>query len=417
VKFPDGFLWGVATAAHQVEGGNLSSDAWVMENMADSLYAEPSGDALDFYHRYPDDVALVASLGLNAFRFGVEWGRIEPEAGLVSRAELDHYSRLVDCCLDHGLTPVVTLHHFTSPRWLVRAGGWTNPDTAARFAEHSGRVVETLGDRVQWYCTINEANTPMQVTGNGLASPQLAARMESGRAAAAAEFGIPVERFTPFFPYASTEEAIAVVADAHRQCVDAVHAARSDAKAGVTLSLQQQVAEPGGEEQAGRVDEALNNRFLRELGTVGDFVAVQNYGRLRWGADGRIPDTENVSGNGLSMVPESLAATCRQAHEITGLPVLVTEHGTDLDTAQDHRRARFITESLVHLARAIDDGLPVLGYVHWCLADNFEWFKGYSGNFGLVEVDRATQRRSLRPSATVLGQIARANAVPEPAEG
>ena len=238
MRFPDGFLWGVATAAHQVEGGNITSDAWVMENMPGSLYAEPSGDALDFYHRYPDDVALVASLGLNAFRFGVEWGRIEPERGLVSQAELDHYSRLVDCCLDHGLTPVVTLHHFTSPRWLIRDGGWTNPETAARFAEHTARVVARFGDRVQWYCTINEANTPLQVTGNGLASPALAGRMEAGRATAAAAFGIPVEQFTPFFPYASGEDALAVVADAHRQSVDAVHAANSTAKAGVTLSIQ-----------------------------------------------------------------------------------------------------------------------------------------------------------------------------------
>ena len=147
------------------------------------------------------------------------------------------------------------------------------------------------------------------------------------------------------------------------------------------------------------------------MGRIGDFVAVQNYGRLRYDANGRVLDTENVSGNGLSMVPGSLAATCRQAHQVTGLPVLVTEHGTDLRTDQDHRRAAFITESLQELGKAIGDGLPVLGYIHWCLADNFEWFKGYEGNYGIVEVDRSTQQRRIRPSAIVLGQAATSNAI------
>jgi beta-glucosidase len=406
-SFPDDFLWGAATAAHQVEGNNVTSDAWVMENMADSLYAEPSGDALDFYHRYPDDVRLVSELGLNCLRFGVEWGRIEPESGLVSQAELDHYSRLVDCCLEQGVAPVVTLHHFTSPRWVTGTGGWSEPDTARRFAEHCARVVDRLGDRVQWFCTINEANTPLQITGNGLLSPALAGRLEAGRAAAAAAFGVATERFTPFFPYAGDEPAIEVVGEAHRQAVDAIHASSSDAMAGITLSMQQQFAEPGGQEHATEVDEVLNLRFLRDMGTVGDFVGVQNYSRLRYGPDGRITDTENLSGNGLPMVPESLAATCRQAWEVTGKPVLVTEHGCDLTTDEDHRRVEFVSASLQHLRAAMDDGVDVRGYIHWCLADNFEWFKGYQGTYGLLEVDRGTQMRSPRPSARALGDIAR----------
>jgi beta-glucosidase len=114
VAFPNGFLWGVATAAHQVEGANVGSDAWLMEHLPGSMYREPSGDAVDFYHRYPEDIAVVAALGLNAFRFGVEWARIEPEPGEISRAQLEHYSRLVDTCLGHGIEPIVTLDHFTT---------------------------------------------------------------------------------------------------------------------------------------------------------------------------------------------------------------------------------------------------------------------------------------------------------------
>jgi beta-glucosidase len=168
-RFPDGFLWGVATAAHQVEGNNVGCDAWLMEQLPGTVYREPSGDAADFYHRYPDDIAVIAALGLNAFRFGVEWARVEPENGQISVSQLDHYSRVVDTCLRHGIEPVVTLHHFTSPQWLIRHnGGWRSPDTAARFADYAATVMGRLGDRVRWVCTINEANTPVLLADNGL---------------------------------------------------------------------------------------------------------------------------------------------------------------------------------------------------------------------------------------------------------
>jgi beta-glucosidase len=166
--FPDGFLWGAATAGHQVEGGNVNSDGWVLEHLPHTLFREPSGDACDFLHRYPDDIATVAALGLNAFRFGAEWSRVEPDPGEFSTAALDHYARLVDTCLGHGITPVVTLHHFTSPRWLITHGGWRSADTPARFAAYAGRVMQHLGDRVDWVCTLNEANTPLQLAFNGL---------------------------------------------------------------------------------------------------------------------------------------------------------------------------------------------------------------------------------------------------------
>jgi beta-glucosidase len=408
-RFPDEFLWGAASAAHQVEGNNVTSDAWVLEHMAGSMYAEPSLDAVDFYHRYRDDAAMVAGLGLNSLRFGVEWGRVEPEPGMVSRAELDHYSRVVDACLEHGLTPVVTLHHFTTPRWVVADGGWLNRDTASRFAEHCARVAERFDERVDWYCTINEVNTPVQLTGNGLISPRGLELLEAAKHRGAAAFGVPVEQFCPFFPYANDEPSLAVVLEAHRQAVDALHSTRSTIKAGVTLSMQEQVGEAGGEEAAADADEQLNRRFLRDFGTVGDFVGVQNYSRIRYDGTGRIEETENLSGMGLPMVPASLAATCRQAYEVTGLPVLVTEHGTDLDTDQDHLREAFIVDSLKILADTIGDGVDVCGYIHWSLHDNFEWFKGYEGHFGLVEVDRATQTRTPRPSAAALGRIARTN--------
>ena len=133
-QFPKDFLWGTATAAHQVEGNNFNCDYWPMEYMPGSIFAEPSGDAIDHYHRYPQDIALLASLGFNAYRFSIEWARIEPEDGFISKAALDHYRRMLETCHQHGLTPVVSYHHFTTPRWAISQGGWTNPDTAAKFA-------------------------------------------------------------------------------------------------------------------------------------------------------------------------------------------------------------------------------------------------------------------------------------------
>jgi beta-glucosidase len=318
VTFPDGFLWGVATAAHQVEGANVSSDAWLMEHLPGSMYREPSGDAVDFYHRYPDDIAVVATLGLNAFRFGVEWARIEPEAGEISRAQLEHYSRVVDTCLGHGVEPIVTLHHFTSPQWLIRwHGGWRSHDTADRFADYAATVMSRLGDRVSWVCTINEANTPLLLAHYGL----LSAKPHNANSLAAKAFGVADNDFCPFFPTASDERAIEVVGRAHRLAVDSVHAAASGAQAGITLSLQDVAAEPGGEEAADYQDEIINRRFLRDMGSVGDFVGVQTYTRLTYGSDGRLKvPAGDVSDNGLELVPSALTATCRQAFDITGLP-------------------------------------------------------------------------------------------------
>jgi len=158
VSFPDGFLWGTATSAHQVEGGNVYNDSWLAEHLPGSHYAEPSGDACDHYHRYESDIALIAGLGLGAYRFSLEWSRIEPEDGEFSRAALDHYRRMLDACHEHGLTPFLTFHHFTSPRWIAAAGGWEERRTAERFARFCERAMRHLGDLVPYACTLNEPN-------------------------------------------------------------------------------------------------------------------------------------------------------------------------------------------------------------------------------------------------------------------
>src|SRR5579859_1537475 len=158
LTFPSGFLWGTATAAHQVEGNNVYNDSWLMEHLPDTIYAEPSGDACDHYHRFEEDIKLLAELGFTMYRFSIEWARIEPEEGEFSSAVLDHYRRVLAACHEHGIKPMVTFHHFTSPRWLIASGGWQDERTPEKFARYCARATDYLGDLIDFACTINEAN-------------------------------------------------------------------------------------------------------------------------------------------------------------------------------------------------------------------------------------------------------------------
>lgn len=162
-RMKTGFLLGAATAAHQVEGNNIHSGFWQLEQMEYGGFTEPSGDAVDHYHRYAEDIAALAVAGLNAYRFSLEWARIEPEEGRFCLEEVRHYRDVLDCCIEHGVTPVVTLHHFFSPAWLIRKGGWESESTVEYFARYADFVAEHLGSRMDYVCTINEANMGIQV--------------------------------------------------------------------------------------------------------------------------------------------------------------------------------------------------------------------------------------------------------------
>lgn len=163
MHFAKDFLFGAATAAHQVEGNNIHSDSWAQEHMEHSSYNEPSGNAVDHYHRYEKDIHLLAGAGLNAYRFSIEWARIEPEEGRFDAGEIEHYRRVIRCCKANGVEPIVTLHHFTSPKWLISKGGWEAETTPADFARYVRYVMERLGNEMNYVCTINEANMGIQV--------------------------------------------------------------------------------------------------------------------------------------------------------------------------------------------------------------------------------------------------------------
>ena len=156
VNFPNDFLWGTASAAHQTEGGNWNNDWWEHEHKEGTPCREPSGDACDSYNRYAEDIALVREMGLGAYRFSIEWSRIEPEDGEFSAAQLDHYRRLIVECHEQGVKPVVTFHHFSTPRWMAARGGWANPDIVDRFGRFCERATAHFGDLISIGCTINE---------------------------------------------------------------------------------------------------------------------------------------------------------------------------------------------------------------------------------------------------------------------
>ena len=163
MAFPKGFMIGAATAAHQVEGNNVHSDYWLQEHMPHTSFTEPSGDACDHYTRYAEDIELLANAGLTAYRFSIEWARIEPEEGQFDEPEIEHYRQVIRCCRDYGVEPVVTLHHFTSPAWLIRKGGWEAESTVEYFRRYAACVAEQLGGELNYICTINEANMGLQL--------------------------------------------------------------------------------------------------------------------------------------------------------------------------------------------------------------------------------------------------------------
>jgi beta-glucosidase len=406
--FPPNFLWGVAGAAHQIEGNNVNSDCWLLEHVPNTPYAEPSGDACDHYHRYEEDIALIASLGFNTYRFSIEWARIEPEEGEFSRAVLEHYRRVLAACHEHNLTPVVTYHHFTSPRWFAAKGGWEVLDNAGLFARYCERATAYLGDLIAAGCTFNEPNVGMLIQQMGFSASGEEVTNAPYRKAAAKAVGS--DHFSAFPSCCQQVLARDTFLKAHRMAFDAIKSVSGSFPVGMTLAMSDHQAVPGGEAVRDRMRHEIDDVFLDVTGGD-DFIGVQTYSRTRYGAEGVLPSEAGVETTqmGYEFWPESLEATIRYASKYTGLPVLVTENG--IGTEDDNRRIEYVRRALQGVHHCLQDGIEVRGYCYWSIFDNFEWNQGYRPKFGLITVDRETQKRTLKPSATWLGNIARAKAL------
>jgi beta-glucosidase len=407
-KFPEGFVWGTATAAHQVEGNNVGSDFWLLEHTPGSLFAEPSADACDHFHRYPQDIALLAQLGFTAYRFSLEWARIEPEEGHFSLAALDHYRRMLASCHEHGLIPCLTFHHFTSPRWFVADGGWEERGNVDRFVRFCERATQHLGDLIGMGCTINEANLTAMLASTGHVPPGGFKSVTPFVAEAARRCGTTLDRFGPFLlgdPYKIRDTML----DAHTRARDVIKGGRGAFPLGVTLAMMDYQAVSGGEAvcEAARVQSY--GAFL-EAARRDDFVGVQTYSRHRFGAEGPLGPEPGVPTliMGYEFWPEALEATIRYASRMAQVPIYVTENG--IGTTDDGQRLDYVHRALAGVVNCLQAGIDVRGYFYWSLMDNFEWLFGYGPQFGLVAVDRRTQMRTPKPSAHYLGAVARANA-------
>lgn len=414
MTFPADFVWGAATAAHQVEGGNWNSDCWALENAKPSFFVEPSGVACDQFARYNDDLAILAGLGLNTYRFSIEWARVEPEEGAFSQQMLDHYKRVIDACWTRNIQPMATFHHFTNPRWMARDGGWQDDRFPERFARYCETVANAFGDQLAYACTINEINLPDSLE-------ELMSRVKAKHpervAAGGAAMGAPIEAF---FLFAGTETYTARAIRAHELARDAIKAAAPHVPVGMTMSIQE--CEADDTDTARAAVAAYKQRVYApyyEAAKRDDFLGVQTYSRMRFSPDGkytrRPPPGVELTQMGYEYRPEALGVACRDAWAATRIPLIVTESG--IATQDDSRRRAFIRSALESVSAAMADGVDIRGYVYWTLLDNFEWMSGYAPTFGLVGVDRRTMARAIKPSAVMIGDIARANSLDATASG
>jgi beta-glucosidase len=404
--FPQKFLWGAATAAHQVEGNNINSDNWLLERAPNTIYKEPSGDACDHYHLYEQDINQLADLGFNAYRFSIEWARIEPEKGSFSRAELEHYRRMLEVCHRRGLTPLVTYSHFTLPRWFAFQGAWENPESSDLFARYCEKATTHLGDLIGYAATFNEPDIPHLLRWINLPylppGVDLPGVMAIQKGALRKYLNAP--EFSSFL-IGDGEKSRENIMAAHTKGRSAIKSAKN-IPVGLTLSMEDDQPDGTGSRYAEKQADVYGPWL--KLAKQDDFVGVQTYTRSRI-ASKTLPPPQGaeLTQLGYEFYPESLEHTVRFAAKESGVPVIVTENG--IATEDDKRRVEYIQRALAGLKRCIDDGVVVRGYLHWSLLDNFEWIYGYTPKFGLIAVDRQTQKRTVKPSAVILGKIAKAN--------
>jgi beta-glucosidase len=442
VIFPDGWVWGAATAAYQVEGavreGGRGVSIWdTFSHTPGKIANGDTGDvACDHYHRYPADVALMRELGLGGYRFSIAWPRIFPTGGgRPHEAGLDFYRRLVDELHAAGITPYVTLYHWDLPQALQAQGGWTNRDTARRFGELAHVVANTLGSGVRHWITINEPWVA------GFLGHLLGLHAPGGRDLRAAL------------------QAAHTLLLAHGEGMAALRAEmRPGDEAGIALNLAP--CQPAGDsnadlEAAFRGDGFMNRWFLDALyhgyypddmvrlygdampeiapgdmdliAQPTDFLAVNYYTRSLLAYDPSAPPLDarlvvppgaRVTAMGWEVYPTGIYDVLKRVHDDYAPPrLLVTENGAAYDDVvadgkvDDPAREDYLREHLVQVYRAIEDGVPVGGYFVWSLLDNFEWSFGYTKRFGLIYVDYATQERIVKRSGRWYAGVTRDNGI------
>ncbi len=418
-RFPEGFRWGTATSAYQVEGNNTASDWWRWEQRPGTIRnGDRSGLACDWWRHAERDFDLMVGLNQNAVRLSIEWGRLEPRQGQWDDAVLQRYLEMLQGLRTRGIEPLVALNHFTLPQWVADRGGWLWGGIAPAFAAHARRFARAAASLVDFWLTLNE---PV----GHLVNAYLLGRFAPGRTSLSA-----------------LVRTLTVSVRAHAAAYRAIHEVQPAARVGVAVYLRP--ADPANPRRwvdrrlARLLDYAVNWMYLDALvtgrlagpwgfgvnvpdaaGTM-DFIGVNYYTRSHVAFDLLRPRTAfvrdepppgaTISDGGYSEVyPDGLLAVLGHVRDYH-LPIYITENG--LPDAADDLRPAFIVEHLRRVARAIEKGCPVRGYYHWSIVDNFEWAEGWSLRFGLHALDPATQARTPRPSAALYAEICRTNRLP-----
>jgi beta-glucosidase len=420
--FPEGFLWGAATAAHQVEGGNRNNDWWAFEQQPGAIWQDQrSGQACDWWANAERDFDLMAEMGHNTHRLSVEWSRIEPEEGRFDPTAVARYRDMLSGLRRRGIEPMVTLFHFSSPLWLIARGGWQDPAAVEYFRRFVDYTVEQLGDLVKLWCTINEPNIYA-------ALGYLLGEHAPGE-------------HSPRLYFRVLRHLLRAHAEAYRR----IRAMDGQAQVGLVKNVA--IFEPlhdkegGAQKLAGLIDRLFNQVTLGAVqdgrlgpplrlpsGTYGplvdsvDFVGVNYYSRhrvsLRSRNGGRLQilgltpgaETSDVGRNGPygEVYPAGMYRVLKRIARM-GKPIYITENG--LPDHDDDQRPRFLLSHLAEVQRAIAEGVDVRGYYHWTFTDNFEWAEGWGLRFGLVALDPETQARKPRRSARLYSDIIRENAI------
>ena len=411
LKFPDGFFWGSSTSAHQVEGGTTNDwSEWEKQNAerlaegsekrfghlphwnrikeeAENPKNYISGGACDHYNRFREDFDIAKSLHHNAHRFSIEWSRIEPEEGCFDHAAIEHYRTVIQELRSRGMEPFVTLWHWTMPLWLVKKGGVSSREFPTHFENFVRTVVAHLKDDVTFWTTLNE---PTSVIGNAYLSDIWPPQKKN---------------------FLSALRVFFILAKAHRRAFRTIHSLDSKAQVGFANVLHSYEAyhrhSPFDHFSIWIARFFTNRLMLLLTRDHHDYLTVQYYfhNRLRFPKKTH-PVGLTQTDLGWEIYPKGIFNILDYLKRYK-LPIYITENG--LADATDEKREAFIREHLAWVHQAIEEGADVRGYFYWSLLDNFEWDKGFWPRFGLVEIDYATQKRTIRQSAYAYAKICETN--------
>lgn len=416
--FPRGFLWGTATASHQVEGDNTNNTWWAWEQEPGRIIDDhKSGRACDWWGgRWKEDFDRAAEAGQNAHRLSIEWSRLQPTPDRWDESSLDYYREMVQGLHERNMQPMVTLHHFSDPLWLAERGGWDNEAVVGYFEAYVRRVVEALKEYVDLWVTLNEPNG--YITGGYVFGIWPPGKQDLGAAM----------------------RVMTNQVRAHAAAYKVIHSLQPGAQVGIAPNLRPMLParrwSPLDRLVTTLQSNAFNEAFPRALHTgklsfltlrknlpevrgTQDFVGINYYSRdyvafspLKpaelFGRRFYHPEAELSSSGFIANEPRGLFDLVKWGLHF-GLPIMITENG--IEDAGDDLRRRYLIQHLHQLWRAVNFNLPVKGYFHWTLVDNFEWERGWTQRFGLWELDVETQVRRKRPSADLYAEICQTNGV------